>query len=149
MANQLYALLVGIDRYANPAQAPHLRGCVADVEGTYGFLTYQLGVPQDNIRLLTARMDANEAPQNLATRENIIRGWREHLAQAGAGDQVFFNYSGHGARARAADSDDPSGYNETMVPHDSRTPGIYDIIDKELATLIEEVERRSPGYPLP
>ncbi|MEZ4661015.1 MAG: alpha/beta fold hydrolase [Caldilineaceae bacterium] len=142
MANQLYALLVGIDRYANPAQAPHLRGCVADVEGTYGFLTYQLGVPQSNIRLLTARMDASEAPQNLATRDNIIRGWREHLAQAGQGDQVFFNYSGHGARARAADSDDPSGYNETMVPHDSRTPGIYDIIDKELATLIEEVEQR-------
>ena len=25
MANQLYALLVGVDRYANPAQAPHLR----------------------------------------------------------------------------------------------------------------------------
>ncbi|MCB0139359.1 MAG: caspase family protein, partial [Caldilineaceae bacterium] len=142
MANQLYALLVGIDRYANPAQAPHLRGCVADVEGTYGFLTYQLGVPQRNIRLLTARMDANEAPPDLATRDNIIRGWREHLAQAGPGDQVFFNYSGHGARARAADSDDPSGYNETLVPHDSRTPGVYDIIDKELATLIAEVEQR-------
>ena len=142
MANQLFALLVGIDRYANPAQAPHLRGCVADVEGTYGFLVYQLGVPQTNIRLLTARMDASEAPQDLASRDNIIRGWREHLAQAGPGDQVFFNYSGHGARARASDSDDPSGYNETMVPHDSRTAGVYDIIDKELATLIEEVERR-------
>lgn len=142
MPNQLYALLVGVDRYANPAQAPHLRGCVADVEGTYGFLLHQLGVPQTNIRLLTARMDASEAPTDLATRANIISGWREHLAQAGPGDQVFFNYSGHGARARASDSDDPSGYNETLVPHDSRTLGVYDIIDKELATLIEEVERR-------
>ncbi|MCC9077557.1 caspase family protein [Litorilinea aerophila] len=142
MANQIYALLVGIDRYANPSQAPHLRGCVADVEGTYSLLVQQFGVPEAHIRLLTARMDGREPPERLATRENIIQGWRTHLSQAGPGDHAFFHYSGHGSQARSIDPNEPDGYDETLVAHDSRTPGVYDIIDKELAALIREVEQR-------
>ena len=51
MANRFFALLVGIDRYANPHQAPHLRGCVADVDGTYALLTSRFGVPPAQIPL--------------------------------------------------------------------------------------------------
>lgn len=142
MAPNLYALLVGIDRYDNPAQAPHLRGCVADVEGTYRWLTEQMDVPEGNVLLLTSRMDGSEAPELRSTRDNIIRGWQEHLTKAGSGDQVFFNYSGHGAQARSIAPENASGYDETMVPCDSRTPGVFDILDKELAQLIEAVEKR-------
>lgn len=140
--SNFYALLVGVDRYKNPQQAPHLRGCVADVKGTYAFLTTRLGVPEENILLLTSSMDESEAPEHLATRENVIRGWQEHLAQAGAGDQVFFHYSGHGSQARSNDPNEPDGYDETIVPHDSRTPGVYDILDKELGALIDTVEAK-------
>ncbi len=142
MANRFFALLVGIDRYANPHQAPHLRGCVADVDGTYALLTSRFGVPPEHIRLLTSRMDRPEDPATLPTRANIIAGWKEHLAQAGAGDVVFFHYSGHGSQARSSDPNEPDGYDETIVPQDSRTPGIFDLADKELATLILEVEQR-------
>ncbi|MEM7132076.1 MAG: caspase family protein [Chloroflexota bacterium] len=142
MASQLYALLVGIDRYDNPAQAPHLRGCVADVEGTYRWLTQQMSVPQENVLLLTSRMNASEPPERRATRANIIHGWQTHLMQAGPGDQVFFNYSGHGARARAMAPENASGYDESLVPCDSRTPNVYDLIDQELALLIEAVEKK-------
>ena len=142
MANRFFALLVGVDRYANPHQAPHLRGCVADVDGTYALLTSRFGVPTEQIRLLTARMDRPDDPATLPTRANIIAGWQEHFAQAGAGDVVFFHYSGHGSQTRSSDPNEPDGYDETIVPHDSRTPGVYDIADKELATLILEVEQR-------
>ena len=142
MANRFFALLVGIDRYANPHQAPHLRGCVADVEGTYTLLTNRFGVPAEQIRMLTARLDRPDDPATLPTRANIIAGWQEHFAQAGSGDVVFFHYSGHGSQARSADPNEPDGYDETIVPHDSRTRGVYDLADKELATLIHAVEER-------
>ena len=142
MANRFFALLVGVDRYANPHQAPHLRGCVADVEGTQALLTSRFGVPAAQIRLLAARLDQSDDPNTLATRANIVAGWKEHFAQAGAGDVVFFHYSGHGSQARSSDPNEPDGYDETLVPHDSRTPGVYDIADKELAMLILEVEQR-------
>lgn len=142
MANAFFALLVGIDRYANPHQAPHLRGCVADVDATYALLTSRFGIPAEQIRLMTARMDQLDDAANLPTRANIIAAWKEHFAQAGAGDTVFFHYSGHGSQARSSDPNEPDGYDETIVPHDSRTPGVYDIADKELAMLILEVEQR-------
>jgi hypothetical protein len=142
MANRFFALLVGIDRYANPHQAPHLRGCVADAEGTYALLTSRFGVPPEQIRLLVARLNEKDDPNTLPTRANIIAGWREFLGQAGEGDVVFFQYSGHGSQARSSDPNEPDGYDETIVPHDSRTPGVYDIADKELATLILETEQR-------
>ena len=142
MANRFFALLVGIDRYANPHQAPHLRGCVADVEGTYALLTSRFGVPSEQIRLLVARMDRPDDGAALPTRANVLAGWKEHFAQAGPGDVVFFHYSGHGSQTRSSDPNEPDGYDETIVPHDSRTHGIYDIADKELATLILEVEQR-------
>jgi hypothetical protein len=139
---QVYALLVGIDRYKNPREAPHLRGCVADAESMRSLLINRLGVPEQNIRLLTARMDASEPPDRLATRDNIIKGWQEHLGQAKAGDQVFFHYSGHGAQARSNDPTELDGFDETIVPHDSRTSGVYDILDKELGALISQAEGR-------
>jgi hypothetical protein len=142
MANRFFALLAGIDRYANPHQAPHLRGCVADVEGTYALLVNRFGVPKEQILLLTARLDGTEDVATLPTRANIIAGWQQHFAQAGPGDVVFFHYSGHGSQARSADPNEPDGYDETLVPHDSRTAGVYDLADKELATLITSIEER-------
>ena len=142
MANRFFALLVGIDRYANPHQAPNLRGCVADVDATYALLADRFHVPPEQLRRLTARMGGDEDVADLPTRANLIAGWRDHLGQAGEGDVVFFHYSGHGSQARSIDPGEPDGYDETIVPHDSRTEGIFDLADKELALLIRQVERR-------
>lgn len=146
MAARFFALLVGIDRYANPYQAPHLRGCVADIEGTYALLVHRFGVPPAQIRRLVAPLEGKQPTSTdageLPTRANILAAWRDHFGQAGPGDVVFFHYSGHGSQARSVDPDEPDGFDETLVPHDARTPGVYDIADKELATLIRAVEER-------
>ncbi|MCC6169768.1 MAG: caspase family protein [Caldilineaceae bacterium] len=143
MANRLFALLVGIDRYANPHQAPHLRGCVADVEGTYALLTGRFGLPAAQIRILTARLDQSEPAADRATRANMLHAWQEHLAQAQSGDVALFHYSGHGSQARTGDPADAAGYEATLVPHDSRTPGVFDLTGRELAALVRQVGQRS------
>jgi hypothetical protein len=142
MANRFFALLVGIDRYANPYQAPSLRGCVADIDATYALLVDRFHVPPEQVLRLTARADEDGDAAALPTRANIIAAWRDHLGQAAAGDVVFFHFSGHGSQARSIDPDEPDGYDETLVAHDSRTAGVFDLADKELALLIRQVERR-------
>ena len=115
MANRLWALLVGIDEYAQASGVSSLRGCTADVLAMQAFLTRALGVASDQVCLLT-----NEQ----ATRAGIVAAWRDHLlANAVAGDQVFFHYSGHGSQAPTIDPEEADGLDETLVAHDSRTPG--------------------------
>ncbi|HXF64421.1 MAG TPA: caspase family protein, partial [Caldilineaceae bacterium] len=142
MPNRLFALLAGIDRYANSEQAPPLRGCVADVEGSYALLTSRFGVPPAQVRLLTARLDQSEPDEARASRANLLRGWQEHLGQAGSGDLVFFHYSGYGSQARSLDPAGPGGFEPTIVPSDSRTPGVFDLTAQELAALSRRIEGR-------
>lgn len=134
MSGRLYALIVGIDRYSPAGRVPALRGCAADAQAIRAWLVEQLHVPVERILLLQ-----DEA----ATRQAIIDGWRHHLHdQAGPGDQVFFHYSGHGSQARSSDPQEVDGLDETVIAHDSRDPDHYDLLDKELALLIGEVEAR-------
>src|SRR6266436_9093478 len=123
-ASALWALLVGINKYCNEDVAKNnLRGCVNDVEAMRIFLVNQLGVLDSHIWVLTN--------QN-ATRTNIIQTFQRVLIDNQAieyGDQILFHYSGHGSQMRDSTGLEPDGYNETLVAHDSRTPGIYDIPD--------------------
>ncbi|HIC90020.1 MAG TPA: hypothetical protein EYP04_11550 [Anaerolineae bacterium] len=131
----IWALIVGIDRYESVRD---LRGACNDADAMEAFLREVLGVPPQRIRKLTARLDGSDPPEQLATRENIIRGFTEHLTKAKKGDQIFFHYSGHGSYAPTADPlNEPDGWDETLVPCDSRSLGIYDIVDNELAGLLE------------
>jgi hypothetical protein len=134
MAGNLFALLVGIDRYSMEGRVPPLRGCVADVIAMRDFLVNGLGAPADQVRLLV-----DEA----ATRTAIIDGWRTHLRdRVQAGDFVLFHYSGHGSQAPSLDSTESDQLDETIVAYDSRDEGQYDLLDKELGALIGEVEQK-------
>ena len=124
------ALLVGIDRY--PAPVPRLSGCVNDVEAFETFLRSRAAGDEPSIRLLR-----NEE----ATRDAIIAGFRAHLAQAKPGDVAVFYYAGHGSQEHAPAEFwhlEPDKLDETLVCHDSRLPGSWDLADKELARLIDE-----------
>lgn len=141
---RLFALLVGVDEYKSP-RISDLNGCVNDAKAMHSFLTQTVGVPPQNIRLLTSTGD--ESPQDRASRDGIVNGWMWLIEQASAGDQLFFHYSGHGAQAKSTDPNEPDGYDETLVPFDSRENDengnpVYDILDKELATLIELAEAK-------
>lgn len=134
MVQRVFALLVGIDNY--PADVGCLYGCVNDVDQLHAYL-----------RASTNREElAVEVLKNLdATRANLIRQFRQHLARAGAGDVAFFHFSGHGARWRSAAAFReyyPDGRDEGLVCIDSRWPDGFDLADKELAVLIDELAGR-------
>lgn len=130
-----WALLVGIDEY-QAESVPKLNGCVNDVEAMRVFLMNQLGVPENHIRI-----HANQQ----ATRAAILHSFEEFLIDnpgIAFKDQILFHYSGHGSQMKDTTSVEPDGYNETIVPHDSRTFDIYDIPDKTLAALLTRLAQR-------
>lgn len=140
---KIFALLIGINEYS-PSSNPQIRalnGCLNDVSDFGKFLKENYGdliADEQQILVLT---DAR------ATRANVIDGFRKHLAQAGPDDIAVVYYSGHGSTGitalefQAATSDRQE---QTWVLHDSREPGKYDLADKEIALLLEEVGVRGP-----
>ena len=131
----VYALLVGIDDYQD---VPKLSGCLKDVEGFYDFLEATFDRGYLKVRALT---DAK------ATRAAVIDGFRSHLSQANADDIALFYFCGHGAQSPTATEFKafyPDGKEEGLVCYDSRAPGNFDLADKELAVLIDEVAARTP-----
>ncbi|RIK40953.1 MAG: hypothetical protein DCC55_13415 [Chloroflexi bacterium] len=144
----LFALLIGIDNYDPAGRMRSLRGCVNDVQALEQVLKARYGVPVTNIRTLTNKQAKHQAIKR-AFRDHLIgnaKKWKE-----AAGDQepadpppaFLFHFSGHGSQARDETGAEPDGFDETLVPYDSRTPGVYDIKDWELGQLIEELNRYS------
>ena len=128
------ALLVGINDYKAPGISD-LRGCVNDVERMRQLLTTKFGFEPANVVVLK---DAG------ATRGVIIEAFRRELtAKAGLGDIVLFHYSGHGSRMPDANGDEVDRYDETIVPHDSRQGGVYDLSDDELNGLLRELSQKT------
>ena len=134
----IYCLFVGINEY----QANHINnlgGCENDVNAMQDVLKERFDIPATNIVTL---LDFQ------ATREEILWQFKDHLGQAKEGDTALFYYSGHGSQEIA----DPCFWgieddhlNETLVCHDSRvTPESYDLADKELRFLIDEISKNKP-----
>ncbi len=92
-------------------------------------------VPPDNIRLLT-----NAA----ATHAGIVDAIRTHLIDpARAGDVVILHYSGHGSQMTDVSGDEIDDLDETIVPHDSRTEGIFDISDDQINGLLKQLTAKT------
>ena len=105
------ALVVGIDRYADPAFTD-LRGAVRDARNIRRLLAGHLGFDEREIRVLT-----DEA----ATRDAIVSGVRDWLlAGTDPGARALLYFAGHGYFQRDEDGDEPDGYDEALVPHDAR-----------------------------
>jgi uncharacterized caspase-like protein len=129
-----WALLIGIDDY----KADHisdLRGCVNDVMLMREILVGKFDVPPDNIRVLSNRQ---------ATRAGIIDAIRTHLInKAKTNDIIILHFSGHGSQMGDASGDEIDGRDETLVPHDSRTVGVYDISDDEINGLLKQLTEKT------
>ncbi|GAB3884185.1 caspase family protein [Terrabacter terrigena] len=131
MPGRLYALLVGIDAY--PAPIPTLSGCVNDVAGMAGLLRERVGDAALDLVVLT---DAD------ATRSAVAERCADHLGRAGPEDVALFYYSGHGSQQATPEELwdlEPDHRNETLVCVDSRTEGSWDLVDKELAGLLQAI----------
>ncbi len=137
MTRNIYALLVGIDAYTYPV--PPLQGCVNDIKAIEEYL--QGRVAQDDYQLhLRTLIDRD------ATRQGIIDGFREHLSQAKSEDIALFYYAGHGSQEQAPPEFwdiEPDRLNETIVCYDSRSPGGWDLADKEFNKLISAVSQNN------
>ncbi len=128
--SNLWALLVGIDEYLNVRD---LLGAVNDVEAVRIFLQNQMGVPEKQIRVLK---------NGEATRAGILDAFQSFLIDNDKikhSDQILFHYSGHGSQMRDHEGIEPDGYNECLVPHDSRTGDVFDIPDKTLAAMLDRL----------
>jgi pimeloyl-ACP methyl ester carboxylesterase len=136
----IYALLVGIDRYEPTAIVNPLQGCVNDVQIMEAYLKERISKEIDcEIKTLI-----NEQ----ATYAAIVDGFRSHLGKAKSEkDTVLFWFSGHGSQEPAPEEFwhiEPDRQNETLVCYDSRTSTGKDLTDKELAYLIGELAKQNP-----
>jgi hypothetical protein len=138
MNQNIYALLVGIDEYVSPVSP--LQGCVNDITAIKEYLEGRVDTDEYQLHLRTL---LNQD----ATRQAIIDGFRQHLCQASSGDMVLFYYAGHGSQEEALEgfwTIEPDRLNETIVCYDSRSPGSWDLADKELGKLIAEIAQKNP-----
>ncbi|GGN36260.1 hypothetical protein FHR83_006339 [Actinoplanes campanulatus] len=121
MAGDVYVLLVGINDYGDRAEP--LRGCLNDIDAFRDLLRDR--IPRPNLRIRELR-DAE------ATRQAVMDGFTGHLARAAVGDLAVFYFAGYG-------SVEPESEHRTLVCADSRTPGVPDLAEAEINTLIAEV----------
>lgn len=128
------ALLVGIDEYL---KMTNLRGCVNDVMDMKRLLTDNFGFNEKDILVLTNKK---------ATHKGIVDAFRTHLIdKATANTIVVFHYCGHGSQMRDQEGGDEvfDQMDETIVPHDSRTPGKFDIRDDQLNGLFTQLVKKT------
>jgi len=139
MSRTIYAFMVGIDDY--PPGIPALRGCANDVDAFEAYLEDR--VDKQAGAVLKVKTLKNAA----ATRQALIDQFRAHFESAREGDVALFYYSGHGSQEQAPAEFwklEPDHLDETLVCHDSRNEGCWDLADKELAKLIAQVAARGP-----
>jgi secreted trypsin-like serine protease len=133
------ALLVGIDRYQNPAF--NLNGSATDVRNMRRLLIETYGYrPEQIITLLDEK----------ATRGDILRAFDDWLIrESTSGARVFFYMSGHGSQMPDVNRDEPDGLDETLVPYDAkvevrsgRTVVENQIIDDEIESRLKRIPDR-------
>lgn len=130
----LHALLVGIDNYKDSKL--QLNNSRKSIDGLKEFLINRLNRGWELNPILLKDHDA--------TRSAIIKKL-EHFEDMKRGDVYLFHFAGHGSYEWR----DPSLKNvfseekiETIICHDSRTNGILDLADKELAYLISNIVKK-------
>ena len=132
------ALLVGINAYPNPSN--QLRGCVNDIVDMENFIASKNKIYQrENIRTLT---------DSRATKKGILAALDWLILGATAGDQILFQYSGHGAQVPSQiPSFEKDGLDEIICPYDfedengSTGTGANAISDKEFAQLFAKIPK--------
>ncbi len=137
-----YALLVGINAYANLPESLWLRGCHNDIAEVKDVLAGRFGFLPENMTVL---LDEDATADGIREQfRNLIRMVDEHPAGAEPA-QVVFYFSGHGSRVPDQppghpDHDSDDGYDSTLVVYDSeKMGGEIDIRDDEINRFAHEI----------
>ncbi|MGC3974874.1 MAG: caspase family protein [Nitrospira sp.] len=126
------ALLIGINRYQ---VLPTLNGSLNDIETMRQVLTTRWGFQPQQITMLT---------DQAATRAGILAAFERLVQETRPSDVVYVHYSGHGSQVEDLNGDETDDHlDETLVPHDGRTPTVPDITDDELEAIVSRLKARS------
>ena len=143
LAQSRHALLVGAADYET-----HTRWTDLSSANDMGLMKHALlrqGFPAENIRIVID-----------PTKEDLVQAlqrWPERLHQ---GDVAYFHFSGHGQSVVDLNGDEPSGFDQSLVPVNAgMIPGVpfpsptgdelyfgqHHLVDDEFATLLADVRR--------
>ncbi|PBK91745.1 hypothetical protein ARMGADRAFT_481660 [Armillaria gallica] len=152
---QFWAVVIGIDEY--PIAQDALYGCVCDATNVFKYLTTNMGVPEDHVKLLLGPQPSNMCNILRPTRATIINTLLALSTdpQINKGDNIIIYYAGHGTvyhcRDHPAFASGPyaSDTIEALCPMDRNTieanndncKPIPDISDRELYTILGEICR--------
>lgn len=132
------ALIVGINDYKYDAEISDLQGTGNDVAAVEDVLKRRFGFADGDVVVLK---DAS------ATKDNVLRTFREHLIRrAGKESVAVFYYSGHGSQMWDSSGDESDGWDETLVMHDSGRSEAHenrDLSDDEFEGLIQELSQKT------
>ncbi len=125
-----YALIIGINDYANLDSSQDLTYCVNDARGIYQTLINN-GWDESNITLLV-----DESGTLNATKANILNTLSLIIDKATAEDFILVYYSGHGTYVPDNNNDEVDGYDECIIPVDFDPNNISSVIlDDELGNI--------------
>jgi hypothetical protein len=126
------ALLVGINKYPDPRNT--LMGCVNDILDMKYFISEKNKVyAPENIKMLTNQE---------ATKKQIVQQIKWLLEGAQPGDQLLFQYSGHGAQAPTLfETMEKDGLDEIICPYDFDGSNATTLRDKEFALLFAKIPK--------
>ncbi|MEM7077145.1 MAG: caspase family protein [Pseudomonadota bacterium] len=123
-----HALLIGINEYPQEGIS-RLEGPVEDAKAMQRILSTRLAFAPENINMLL---------DDAATKANILAAIAELADQAGADDEVYIHFAGHGSQIEDYNNDEEDGFDETLLAYDSRTEEVLDIVDDELAVALRK-----------
>jgi len=125
------ALLVGINQYPDPRN--NLNGCINDVNDMSDFLIKQKQFNKADIKRITDEQ---------ATKANIMEGLSWLVNGAKAGDQLFFQYSGHGAQMPTqSKKGEPDKLDEVICPYDFDWTDATALKDKEFNKVFAQMPK--------
>lgn len=139
---QRFALLIGVQKYANLSDGEQLNGAVNDVELVRNLLVDRFAFQNANVVTLL-----DEQATGAAIREQfeLLTRRVQMMPQSGPTAQVVVHFSGHGSQVSDQPPGDPDhdeidGLDETLVPYDAgRQGGPEDIRDDEIYRLVEDL----------
>ena len=141
MAGQVFALLIGIDKYQS-GNIWNLNAAVDDAESVERWLTNDLQVPRGHICTL---LDSQ------ATKRNIEERFMSHLVNNSAiepGDAIIVYFAGHGSSIRAPPGWFDRGRSDVSVlctyDYDTKPPKgptVAGISDRSLHAMLQELAR--------
>lgn len=110
------AALVGCGKYEYLPITYTLHGPPNDVALFEQTLTSRLGVPAENIRVLTD----DRGEENQPRRDTIVQAMQQLIERTQSGDQVLLLLAGHGSRQPDDNGDERDGWDEVFLPSDVR-----------------------------